>query len=73
LHNENIELTKQKETTTIAHDIQLKKLHDNYSVKLREAEQWPDRLQFELNQQHEQHRTQINELERRLKENFLAV
>ncbi|UJR35192.1 hypothetical protein I4U23_027959 [Adineta vaga] len=72
LHNENIELTKQKETTHITHDIQMKKLHDNYAIKLREAEQWPDRLQAELKHEREQHRIQINELERRLKENFLS-
>ena len=73
LHNENIELTKQKETMNITHDIQIKKLHDNYSIKLRDVEQWPDRLQMELNHEREQHRIQINELERRLKENFTTV
>jgi hypothetical protein len=72
-HNENIELTKQRETLNITHDIQMKKLHDSYSIKLREAEQWPDRLQSELNREREQHRIQINELERRLKESFLTV
>jgi hypothetical protein len=51
----------------------MKKLHDSYSIKLREAEQWPDRLQSELNREREQHRIQINELERRLKESFLTV
>ena len=73
LHNENIELNKQKETLHITHDIQIKKLHDNYSNKLREAEQWPDRLQAELNHERQQHQKQIIELERRLKENFTAV
>ncbi len=73
LHNENIELTKQRETLNITHDIQIKKLHDSYAIKLREAEQWPDRLQSELNREREQHRIQMNELERRLKESFLTV
>ena len=73
LHNENIELTKQRETLHITHDIQLKKLHDTYSTKLREAEQWPDRLQSELNREREQHRIQLDELERRLKESFTTV
>jgi exonuclease VII large subunit len=73
LHNENIELNKQKETLHITHDIQMKKLHDNYSMKLREAEQWPDRLQAELNHERQQHQKQINELEHRLKENFVTV
>ncbi|CAF0895169.1 unnamed protein product [Rotaria sp. Silwood1] len=72
LHNENIELTKQRETLHITHDIQMKKIHDTYSIKLREAEQWPDRLQTELNREREQHRIQIHELEQRLKENFLT-
>ncbi len=57
----------------ITHDIQMKKFHDTYSIKLREAEQWPDRLQSELNREREQHRIQMNELERRLKESFLTV
>ncbi|CAF1156456.1 unnamed protein product [Adineta ricciae] len=57
LHNENIELTKQKETTYITHDIQVKKLRESYAVKLREAEQWPDRLQSELKHEREQQRT----------------
>ncbi len=73
LHNENIELTKQKETLNITHDIQIKKLQDSYIIKLRDAEQWPDRLQKELNHEREQHRIQMIELERRLKENFAAV
>ncbi len=73
LHNENTELTKQRETLNITHDIQIKKLHDSYSIKLREAEQWPDRLQSELNREREQHRIQINEIEHRLKESFLTV
>jgi DNA repair ATPase RecN len=73
LHNENIELTKQRETLNITHDIQIKKLHDSYAIKLREAEQWPDRLQSQLNREREQHRIQMNELERRLKESFLTV
>ena len=73
LHNENIELTKQKETINITHDIQMKKLQDSYSMKLREAEQWPDRLQMELKQVREQHRIQMIELENRLKENFTTV
>ncbi|CAF4288477.1 unnamed protein product, partial [Adineta steineri] len=72
LHNENVELTKQQETLHITQDIQIKKLHDNYSNKLREAEQWPDRLQLELKREREQHRTQMNEFERRLKENFVT-
>lgn len=42
-------------------------------MKLREAEQWPDRLQSELTREREQHQIQINELERHLRENFLAV
>ena len=54
-------------------NIQIKKLHDIYSIKLREAEQWPDRLQSELNREREQHRIQMNEFERRLKESFLTV
>jgi exonuclease VII large subunit len=73
LHDENIELNKQRETLHITHDIQLKKLHDTYSNKLRDAEQWPDRLQSDLNREREQHRTQMNELERRLKESFITV
>ena len=73
LHHENIELTKQKETMNITHDIQMKKLQENYSIKLREAEQWPDRLQMELKREREQHRIQMDELEHRLKENFTAV
>ena len=51
----------------------MKKLRESYAIKLREAEQWPDRLQSELKHEREQHRTQLNELERRLKENFTAV
>jgi hypothetical protein len=51
----------------------MKKLHDNYSLKLREAEQWPDRLQKELSHERDQHRIQMIELERRLKENFTTV
>ncbi|CAF2941831.1 unnamed protein product [Rotaria sp. Silwood2] len=70
LHNENIELTKQRETLNITHDIQIKKLHDTYATKLHEAEQWPDRLQTELNHHREQNRIQMMELERQLKENF---
>lgn len=73
LHNENIELTKQKETLNITHDIQIKKLHDNYAIKLREIEQWPDRLQSELNHEREQHHLQMTQLERQLKENFAIV
>ena len=73
LHNANIELTKQRETLNITHDVQIKKLHDTYSIKLREAEQWPDRLQSELNREREKHRIQLNELEQRLNENFLTV
>lgn len=57
----------------ITHDIQIKKIHDSYSIKLRDAEQWPDRLQTELNHQREQHRIQMIELERRLKDNFTTV
>ncbi len=57
----------------ITHDVHMKKLHDTYGIKLREAEQWPDRLQSELNHEREQHRIQMNELERRLKESFLTV
>ncbi|CAF2796492.1 unnamed protein product [Rotaria sp. Silwood2] len=72
LHNENIELKKQRETLNITHDIQMKKLHDTYSIKLREAEQWPDRLQTELSREREHHRIQIHELEQSLKENFLT-
>lgn len=73
LHNDNIELSKQRETLLITHDVQLKKLHDQYSKQLQDAEQWPDRLQTELNRERENHRIQMNELERRLKENFLTV
>ena len=51
----------------------MKKLHDNYAIKLREAEQWPDRLQSELKHEREQHRLQMGELERRLKENLTTV
>jgi 2-succinyl-5-enolpyruvyl-6-hydroxy-3-cyclohexene-1-carboxylate synthase len=57
----------------ITHDIQMKKLQDQYSMKLREAEQWPDRLQTELKHEREQHRIQMIELEHRLKENFNTV
>lgn len=73
LHEENLELNKQRQTTSISHEIQMKKLHETYAIKLREAEQWPDRLQTELNQQRDQHQIEITELERRLRENFLAV
>lgn len=73
LHEENIELIKQRETTHITHDVQIKKLHDSYAMKLREAEKWPDRLQSELTREREQHQIQINEIERRLRENYLAV
>lgn len=73
MHNENIELTKQRETLRITHDVQMKKLHDHYARQLHDAEQWPDRLQMELNREREQHRIQMTELERRLKENFLSV
>ena len=66
-------MTKQRETLHITHDVQIKKLHDTYSIKLREAEQWPDRLQTELNREREQHRIQMQELEQRLKESFLTV
>lgn len=72
-HDENIELTKQKDTLIITHDIQMKKLHETYSNKLREAEHWPDRLQTELKQQREQHRQQLIELEQRLTNNFTTV
>jgi hypothetical protein len=57
----------------ITHDIQMKKLQDSYSMKLREAEQWPDRLQMELKHEREQNRIQMIELEHRLKENFNTV
>lgn len=72
-HDENIELTKQKDVLIITHDLQMKKLQENYSNKLREAEQWPDRLQTELKHQREQHRLQMIELEQRLTENFTTV
>lgn len=51
----------------------MKKLHETYAQQLREAEQWPDRLQKELNREREQHRLQLHELEQRLTENFNAV
>ena len=51
----------------------MKKLHETYSNKLREAEHWPDRLQTELKQQREQHRQQLIELEQRLTANFTTV
>ena len=73
LHNENIELKKQKETMHIAQNVQIKKLHDQYAKQLYDAEQWPDRLQSELNREREQHQSQMTDLERRLKENFLTV
>ncbi|CAF4143162.1 unnamed protein product [Rotaria magnacalcarata] len=73
LHNENIELTKQRETLDITHDIQIKKIHDGYAKRLHEAEQWPDRLQTELNHQREQHRIQTIDFERQLRENFAIV
>lgn len=73
IHDENIELTKQKDVLIITHDLQMKKLQDNYSSKLREAEQWPDRLQTELQHQREQHRIQMIELEKRLTDNFTTV
>ena len=73
LHNENIELSKQRETLHITHDVHMKKLHDHYSKQLHEAEQWPDRLQSELNREREQHRSQLIDLERRLKESFVTV
>ena len=66
-------MNKQRETLIITHDIQLKKLHDSYSTKLHEAEQWPDRLQKELNHEREQHRIARNELERHLRESFQNV
>ncbi|CAF1253041.1 unnamed protein product [Adineta ricciae] len=70
LQNENIELTKQRETLHITHDVQMKKVHENHAAKLREAEQWPDRLQADLKCEREQHRAQMNDLERRMKEAF---
>jgi len=73
LRQENIELNKQRETLIITHDVQLKKLDDSYSTKLHEAEQWPDRLQKELNHEREQHRLAKNELERQLRESFRTV
>jgi hypothetical protein len=51
----------------------MKKLRDSNSIKLRDAEQWPDRLQSELNREREQHKIQINEFEHRLKESFITV
>ena len=62
-----------RETLHITHDIQMKKLHDTYSVQLQHAEQWPDRLQTELTRERDHHRSQLDELERRLKESFAAV
>ena len=73
LQNENIELTKQRETLHITHDVQMKKVHENHAAKLREAEQWPDRLQADLKNEREQHRAQMNDLERRMKEAFATV
>lgn len=66
-------LLKCRETSQIIHDVQLKKIRDSYASQLRDAEQWPDRLQAELNREREQHRVQLTELERRLSEGFLAV
>ena len=40
---------------------------------MHEIEKWPDHLQTELNHEREKHRTQMIELERRLKENFATV
>jgi hypothetical protein len=51
----------------------MKKLHETYLIKLREAEQWPDRLRSELNREREQHRVKMNELELSLKESFATV
>ncbi|CAF3575245.1 unnamed protein product [Rotaria socialis] len=72
LHDDNTELRKQRETLEITHDIQIKKLHDSYSIKLHDAEKWPDHLQTELNREREQHRIQMHELEQRLTESFLT-
>lgn len=73
LHEENIELNKQRETVHITHDLQMKKLRDQYGKQFKEAEQWPDRLQAELTREREQHRMQMMDLERRLKESFFTV
>ena len=67
------EFVDRRETLQIVHEIQMKKLQENYSERIRDAEQWPDRLQSELNREREQHRIELIELERRLKENFAAV
>jgi hypothetical protein len=73
LHMDNIELNQQRQTTQIKHEIQMKKLHDQYAKQLHDAEQWPDRLQTELTRERESHRLQIIDVETRLKQNFLLV
>jgi hypothetical protein len=58
---------------TLAHQCQITQLKDNFKEKLKSNEDWPKRVEEELNKERAKHLNEIETLETRLKENFQIV
>ena len=55
---------------TLAHQCQITQLKDTFKEKLRNAEDWPEKLAAELNKERDKHNNEMRRLESELSENF---
>jgi len=58
---------------TLAHQCQMTQLKDNFKEKLKSNDDWPKRVEDELNKERAKHLSEMDTLETRLKENFQIV
>ena len=55
---------------TLAHQCQITQLKDTFKEKLRNADDWPEKLAAELNKERDRHNNEMRRLESELSENF---
>jgi septum formation inhibitor MinC len=57
----------------IAHQCQMSQLKDNFKEKLKSSEDWPNKLNIELEKEQQKHKKQLNDIEKNLLDNFRIV
>ena len=62
-----------REAMSLAHQCQITQLKDNFKEKLKSNEDWPKRVEEELNKERAKHLNEMETFETRLKENFHIV
>ncbi len=62
-----------RKSLTLAHQCQITQLKDTFKEKLRNVEDWPEKLNAELQKEREKHNHEIKKLEADLNTNFRMV